>query len=112
MNFLILDLFIVNRKLINFSFQLISRFGDFPGRKINLVNGVCRTNTDTFPAKSTLAEVDLCQVVFQCDRFEWTLFRAFSTSDAGCCTSFTGNISFVFVHATNENSPIFHSFVP
>lgn len=64
MNFLILDLFIVNRKLIRFSFQLIGRLGDFPGRKINLVNGVCRTNTDTFPTKSALAEVDVCQVIF------------------------------------------------
>lgn len=54
----------INRELIRFSFQLVCWFGDFPGRKINLMDCMCRTGTDTFPAKSALAEVNVCQVVF------------------------------------------------
>ena len=46
------------------------------------------------------------------DGLEWTLFHAFPTSDASCCTGFTGNVPFVLVHATNENSSVFYSFVP
>ena len=42
-DFLILDFIhrkpkFINCKLIRFSFQLISWFGDFPGREINLVD--------------------------------------------------------------------------
>ena len=72
---------------------------------------VCRAYAHALPAKFTLAEVDVSQVVVQGNCLERTFFDAFSTTDAGNRTSFAGDVSLVFVHATHENPAIFGTLV-
>ena len=86
-------------------------FRDFSRREVHFMNGMSRANADAFPAQSTCAEVDVCQVVFEGYGLKWAFFHALATSDTSHCTGFAGDISLVLVHAANEDSPIFRPFV-
>ena len=75
------------------------------------MDGSCRAFSHTLLAKLALCEIDVRNVVLDCDRLEWAYLGTLAAAYAGSLAGLACHRSLVFVDAGYVNSHIPASFV-
>lgn len=80
-------------------------------RHVYFVDSPCGTHGDAFAAQAAFIEVNVGDVVGDCDSLERTFFGAFAAAYARGIASFARHTAFVFVDAAYEYAAIFGAFL-
>ena len=75
------------------------------------MDGMCRTDRDTFTAQTTLCMVDVGEVVYDGDGFKLTLFKAERATYAGITTCLFSSPTFILIATANEDTSTLWSFL-
>ena len=82
------------------------------GWEVDIMDGTCRTFSDTFTTGLADIEIDICQIVLDGDSTEGTGLGTFATTYASGRAGLAGVATFLFVAAGDKDTTVLWSFVP